>query len=385
MVSFVSMNAHAQILPSTSPDPRQNAKEVKEHDPSLGPQMGLDVVIRQKRYARNQFLRGVFGGLYLKEAFQRFFTLHYKKVLRRHPEWFDVLKIHEARYAPMVENSPSLVNANFEFEGISQRDYGYCWGFATLVRNFNVLAFYDPELKPTDEDGKVIDPQTDRNTWVEYYEHKIDQVAAYDEAVLFPGFKNFRELSMVPELELYLKLKTMQIWRHLAVGAEGFGIMIRTHRDMTPGQGRKLIDNLEARIARHEMPKLNIASGVKTPKPFSYSKYLHVVLAYGIKRLEGGGAKIQIWDPNYYGETLVAAPKEIEIAADGIIYYRPWLETDVGQFKKHPEQLELTGRLAKIEISPENNYETVKHIRELRRFCSDDETSKYCEGAKIDE
>jgi hypothetical protein len=354
----------AESAPTTTPkfDARKDAKDVKENDPSPQPQLGLKAILDQKKFARAQIVRGIFEGEYFKQAFQKIFHTRYKKVVRQHPEWFDLLKTHEHRYSPQREHGAAAINTAFEFENISNKVYGYCWGFATVVRNFHVLAFFDPNLKP---------PEMDHEARIRYYQDKIHDVAILRKATLFPGFANFRELSLVPELELYLKLTAMQIWRSLAIRAAGLGTMLRTRHDMNLSETRALVEDLEARLARHEMPKILINSKVRLGKHIPYSKSQHVVLVYGLRRDADGTAHLLIWDVNFYAESLQKSPKEVVIDPQGTIYYHPWHEENT---KDSP----LSSELALVEVTPENNAETVDHLFELKRFCADPATAGYC-------
>lgn len=359
--------------PAGIDDARPRAHDVRENDPSPGPQLALDgSVVDQKRFARSQLFRGIFLGEYFKQTAQKVFQKRYQKVLLRNPEWFDRLALQESRYVPQAMNGPAAINTDYEFEGISKRDYGYCWGFATIIRNFSVLAFFDPAQKPADHKGRELSPSADREAWLEFYARKIEDVAIYRKATVIPGFANLRELSLVPELELYLKLKAMHLWRWLAIRGAGFGTLLRSSRDLTRDQALSLLDELEARHRRHEMPKLIITSRARGRKPFAFAKSLHVVLSYGVERTPDGGGRIRVWDPNFYAESLARAPKEIVISADGEIRYDAWTETGTPDAAISPF-------LGRIELAHENNAETIDHLYELKRFCSAPDTARYCQ------
>jgi hypothetical protein len=344
-----------------------------ESDPSTQPHLGLDGnIIQQKRFARTQFFRGIFLGEYFKQTADKIFHARYRKMLSRHPEWFDLLIQHESRYQPSAPNGPALINASFEFAGISKLDYGYCWGFVTMIRNFSVLAFFDPSASPIDQKGRELSATADRDAWIEYYEQKIEDVVVYGKATVIPGFAGFRELSLVPELELYLKLKTMHLWRWFAIRGSGFAALLRSRHDLTREQALSLLDDLEARHRRHEMPKLIITTKARNKKPFSFAKDLHVILSYGVERTPDGGGRIRLWDPNFYAESIAKSPKEIVITGDGKITYAPWIETGT-------EDAAISDQLGRVELAPENNAETVDQLYELKRFCTNENTARYCQ------
>jgi hypothetical protein len=193
-----------------------------------------------------------------------------------------------------------------------------------------------------------------------FYQRIIDEVALHSRWQQIPGFANFREFSLVPEIELYMKQKTMQLWARQSMQAPGLGVLLRAMKPMVPAEAGAMVNDLEARIARHEMPKIMFSSRVRFDPPVSIPRYLHVVLVYGVKRTPGGGARIQVWDVNFYGETMQSQPKELIVHADGQIEYPAWFQPGVS-FEK------ISTQVARIEIAPENDAETVQHLIELEQ------------------
>lgn len=333
-------------------DPRALAKDSPANDPNRKQRRQLKETIQQNRYAcsyvfTKSFWRNLMGNPSPAKGREQYLDL-----VRNQPEMFELLKSRAERYSPSAEHAPALVNADHEFEGICKRDGGLCYGFATLHRNFTILADYLPNQSVPYSRGS--------KAWFSLYRSIIDEIALKGRWQQIPGFANFREFSLVPEIELYMKQKTMELWARQSMQAPGLGVLLRAMKPMVRAEAHTIVNDLEARIARHEMPKIMFSSRVRFDPPVSIPRYLHVVLVYGVKRTPGGGARIQVWDVNFYGETMQSQPKELMVHADGSIEYPPWFQPGVS-FEK------ISTQVARIEIAPENDAETVQHLQELWR------------------
>jgi hypothetical protein len=339
--------------PGPTPDTRATAHDSAANDPSVE-QLVLPHAVPQRSYAAGGIGKLLIGGLFIEWA-QEIFN-RYPGMLRKHADWFEVLRIHEDRYQPKLENGPALVNAAYEFEGISDKKFGYCWGFSTLLRNFLTLAFYDPSL-----------PRLEK---LKDYDKLISKIAD-GKAIVIPGFANLREFTLVPEIELMMKVRAMKLWRDRAIRTSSIGLYLKTANSMEYADEMSLVDTLEAKLARGELPKIVFSSKVAATGVVKLSKYIHVVLVNGIERLENGGARIKIWDVNFYAESLAASPKYLEINPDGTIVYEPWFEPGT--------PYEADSRfISRISMAPENDREIAKHVIQLRKFCNKDENAARC-------
>jgi hypothetical protein len=347
-------NAHESLEPKTSHD-------LPENDPSPQPQLKRRVAIPQLVHALEQATRVPFqkASKKSKELIQKWTSASaqpkptYAELLKNHPEYWTALARVRHRYSPQPEHGPALVNTDEEFDGITDREYGFCWGFATLVRQFTTLASY----APTQVDPAAGHPRSSR--WIAYYKKKIDQVIQ-GRATVFPGMKNFRELSIVPELELYLKHYTIRLWSSKVVRRSSISIIKNATTPMTRSQVQALIKNLESRLYRHEMPKILFSSLIPTQPLFGLNTDIHAVLVYGLERTANGAAKIYVWDINFYAETLVRSPKFIEVLPDGTLKYEPWFDPKVPYAAKSAD-------LSQVVIAPENDQEMVDLLLELNR------------------
>jgi hypothetical protein len=273
------------------------------------------------------------------------------------PAYTRYLRIHQGRYQPEAENGLTLVNADHEFEGISDRKFGYCWGFSTLFRNMTQLAFFDPSQP------RVAD--------IQFYLRKIDRIVA-GQATVIPGYQNLRELSLEPRIELYLKLNTMELWRNRAVRSTSLKIFKNSTEAMAYDEVESLLRNLETRLGRGEFPKILFSALIPTGKVLGMSTDIHVVLVNRVERLPGNRAKIHLWDINFYAETLKKSPKIIEVTSKHGLVYEPWYEPD----KPYAEASALVSR---IDFAPEEDIEVSQNLKSLRAFCESSVTRHYCQ------
>ncbi len=273
------------------------------------------------------------------------------------PAYTRYLRIHRGLYQPEAENGLTLVNADHEFEGISDRKFGYCWGFSTLFRNLTQLAFFDPSQP------RVAD--------VAYYLRKIDRIVA-GHATVIPGYKNLRELSLEPRIEFYLKLNTMELWRNRAVRSTSLKIFKNSTEAMNFEEVESLLRNLEVRLDRGEFPKVLFSALIPSGKILGMSTDIHVVLVNRVERLPGNRAKIHLWDINFYAETLKKSPKIIEVTSKHGLVYEPWYEPD----KPYAEASALVSR---VEFAPEEDIEVSRNLKSLKAFCEAPGTRHHCQ------
>jgi hypothetical protein len=283
----------------------------------------------------------------------------YQEILTDQKQLFQYFKINADRRTPRKQNGPTTVNADHEYRGISDRRFGYCWGYATLVRYFTQIAFYDGSLKR---------PSL-KKTFAE-----IDQILEGKPAVI-SGYSNLRELTLVPEVEFYLKLAAMELWRARTIKFKSIGITMKSTNWMSFDEVEALAKDLETRIKRGEFPKIIFASLIPTHPLMGMNTDIHVVPAYRVERLENRRIRIHLWDINFYAETLERKPKFLEIDSNHQITYAPYVEKEV----PYAYGSDIIGRVI---LAPENDSETASMLNGLKRFCTQKETAVYCAKKK---
>jgi hypothetical protein len=267
----------------------------------------------------------------------------------------DYFYAHQDRRTPMKKNGPTTVNADHEYAGISDREFGYCWGYATLVRFFAHVAFYD---------AKIAKPKLQETI------AQVDQVLK-GQATLITGYRNLRELTLVPEIELHLKLAAMELWRARALKFSSLGITMKSTNWMKFEEVENLAKDLEKRLARGEFPKLIFSSLIPTHPFMGMNTDIHVVPVYKVERLKNHRMRFYLWDINFYAETLQKSPKYLEIDSNHQITYAPYKENDV----PYAYGSDIIGRVI---IAPENDDENAIMLNSLKRFCNTRGTAKYC-------
>ena len=268
----------------------------------------------------------------------------YQSVLARNPKAFDILKANAFKRAPGTNHSPTLVNSDYEFSGISDREFGYCWGFATVIRNFTYLASFDKNSI----DKNMPDRKSNHEKWLRYYYKRIDLILK-GHAVVIPEFANFREFTAVPEFEVYLKFAAMFLWKERAIRSENLPIFFNATTLMTKAQLDATAANLKTKLARGEFPKILFSAAVATQNIFGGSGNIHVVLVHEVENRTDGSTRIHVWDVNYYGEDLAHRKLYLEITAAGLVTYDAWFSD------KDPVN---STRIARIELTPEDEMET---------------------------
>jgi hypothetical protein len=320
-------------------------------------------------FSRKGFVR---GNLQKNEDEQ-----YYRNSFSYHDLLVPYLKSRQARYLYGrldPAHGPALVNSDYEFKGISDREFGFCWGFATVNRYFAYAAFFEPLAKAP---HRYLPGGKEKNEkWFRYYEGIMDDILSGTPRII-PGFSNFSEFSAVPEIEFYLKLKATEAWAFRAVSAGS----LRTFFSSTEELGEEGIDallrTLRSKLNRGELPKI-LFTAADSKKRYGGSLDIHSVIVNGVKLNPDGSGKIELWDINFYFSDLIRSPKYLEIRfnpSTGVreIHYPVWRE-----IKETPEATERSSLLGKVRISPEDESETGALIRNLKRFCGDPTTRRYC-------
>lgn len=340
----------------TSPQIPGVGQPVPAQNPSDGGYLKLKHPKSQELEAVKSFFLPF--GLWYYRQFQDY-AGDYKRLLKHHPEAFDIFKLHEANHRPQVDNDLTFVNESNDFEGIGDRRFGYCFGMATLIRNIEVLAFFDPSATAPAEKGS--------KQWLRFYRRIIKRLAS-GQATVIPGFKNVHDFSADKQIALELKIMIMTLWDAHAVSWRAFGFALRASRPITLKEQTAFTQNIKERLARHEMPKILFSALVPLEKFLGIETDIHTVNVYDIQDLPNGGSRVFIWDEDLYVDELLKNPAYLDFTPDGKIHYEKW-------FDPADPSTEFIGR---VEIAPENDEETAMQIDSLNQFCKNPKTAKYC-------
>lgn len=245
----------------------------------------------------------------------------------------------------------SFTNDKGVFVDSYSRTIGYCWGHTTVTRNFNYLAYYDPN-----NDLKQKVPSRNNHTaWLNFYKQKIRKIMTY-QAQVIPYFSNLFELSSDPDLKVFFKQKVIESWykQTLSFKNLGHGLSI-LKRKMSLSAVGAMLDKVERYLAVGIAPKLIVYS----QKP----GYIHVVSTFKIQR-EGDRVKVCLLDNHQFSDGLNRCQASLEITKKGQtgevdMYYYGWDNPEKG----------LDGTVKRFELAFENDMESLRYKNELVKLC----------------
>ena len=340
--------------------------DTAENDPSLLEEESKHYPRHESKQA-TEALKRVLGKLVISpvaqpiQSWRNANQTNYRKILAHHPELFKLFEIHQNRYSPSLENGSTVVNSEDFLDGINDHKFGICEGASTLNRYFTILAFFDPDSKAGLKLGQDAPPDRASHPaeWLKYYQKKIRHVAT-GHATLIPGFKNFRELSLDPQLEVYLKKWAVRLWANRVSTIGQLKIGISSTEPMNATQRASLVLDLRERLKRNELPKI-VITAQKTNRWLGIALSSHSLLVYDVRDLKDGSTRIMVWDPDFFTETLASNPKYVEIRPHGQMLYEPWYEAN---------DPVMSDRLGPVKIAPDNDTDTAKMLLSLKHFCS---------------
>lgn len=165
---------------------------------------------------------------------RREYASYLNRAIQDDPASLALLNAHPERRAPNVPFSFPFENTGSVMEGIAEVDFGFCLGFTYMLRKFNILATFRPEL-----------PRLAR---AEDYFPRIDAIAE-DSPDVIPGYPDLHTFAADPRIARYLKLHIADEWAKrnvsrsgLRVYAEGFGALKPRETDRLLSDIRRVLD-----------------------------------------------------------------------------------------------------------------------------------------------
>lgn len=162
----------------------------------------------------------------------------------------------------------------------------------------------------------------------------------------------------------------MELWRNRAERGSSLKVFRHSADWQTKEQATAMLADIEARIGRHEQPKIAISAIIPTNKVLGISADIHLLLGYRVDRLADGRARIYVWDVDFYTDSMKKDEKFIEMDQYGGFHYQPWAET------KKPYA--AGSDLVRVILSPDNDIENAQMLRSLKKFCATPLNEKYC-------
>lgn len=302
-----------------------------------------------------------------------------------------LLSLNKDRYRTFhrrLEDGLSAVNSDYEYHGISDRKYGYCWGFSTLARRLTMLAFFDPGAKPP-VPAYAANGLKKNEAWFRYYEKKLDQILLRGKPEVIPGFRNIRELTVVPEIEFYLKLRAMDLWADVATHFWSVPMFVNGDKMMENYEILLLALDLKKRTNRGELVKILFAAkdskhlidwdpGWDWASIHKGATDVHSVLVTSVDLNRDGTGLIHLWDINFYAENHTHEDHAIKILKQNgrlVLDFPAWFER-----LETPQKTKNSSVLGQVRIAPEYEEETGMMLAKLRSFCKKPENWRYCSG-----
>ncbi len=260
---------------------------------------------------------------------------------------YEDLRILSSQRTRMIpdsgENLLSFLNEKSDFADHIQRTVGYCWGHSSITRNFNYLAYFDPaqeKLNPKD------------------YKKIVNQISR-GKAAIIPGYKNLREFSADPEIQVYLKDKVVSKWISNTLRISSLPVSLKGFKGlMSLEKLNEFLSEVKFRLSVNHTPKI-FFSNLKKPG------FIHVVSVYDIVE-EEDKTKLCILDNHQYEDELKNCGVFVSVKKDGSEnYYSGWNE---------PER-NLEGYVGQFGFTPEDRSEMMKFRKENTKMCL-----KLCQG-----
>lgn len=284
---------------------------------------------------------------------------------------------------PLHENSFPFVNSSKDIENLAIRNFGFCLGFTVVLRKFNMLATFRPDLPSLD---------------LISYREAIDAIAN-NKPQIIPGFANLHEFSSDEEIGSYIKKHIIDQWALKNVTLDGIGVFTTTLNQFNKRKARLLYRKLQKALSRGYNPiiyvsgshsneerilskvvaeyckiKPNDCDAMKEEieqmkkeqgffkKTFSHMGQIHVIQAYELSPLDAeGNYQIKAWDINKPAEEAILS---IEVSGQG---EAPFF---IGPAKMNmgDEQMEITVRFefADIDILPGDKAEIGEMLYNLQ-------------------
>jgi hypothetical protein len=209
--------------------------------------------------------------------------------LRNRPEVQNLLSVVQAGRYPHPEYTFPFENWDEDFEGIVEREFGVCSGFATLQRNFNLLMHFDP----SNGHGAKVPRRSDRQAYYDYYFRLIDRVVRL-RPVIIPGFKNLAHFMRDPEIQRYTKQRIVDAWAKNNATLQGIEQLINHRKQLPQSRWARLHQELSARLNAGYNPLIYASF----PATESSPKNIHVIQVMGIGELDPKTSAFDlfIWD-----------------------------------------------------------------------------------------
>ncbi|MDA8792741.1 hypothetical protein N9N67_05815 [Bacteriovoracaceae bacterium] len=242
----------------------------------------------------------------------------------------------------------AFLNIDQDFAQTYARTYGFCWGHATLTRNFHYLAEFAPQRDA---------PNFKSSRQFKIFYSKIIKDIAKNKARVIPGFENLYEFSSNPTIQKILKKMAARKWANLALRLRNLKfvkkVMSQKLFRKEKNKMRNFIDSMIKKIDHNHFPKIVLSSQQQ-------KKRMHTVLVYQVKQIDATLYRLCLLDNDEYSAGLKNCQVYVDLNLGNLTgYYTKW-DTKY----KH-----LDGSVGQIDFSTEDTYEFVKSFKSAHKLC----------------
>ncbi len=183
------------------------------------------------------------------------------------PENFDILKRNSSNYEQIEKNTLTFLNSPDDFEEIMTKEYGFCWGHASLTNQLRNLAFFDPE---NTQETTLFTRGT--KEWRRHINSLLRDVFNFKPRV-FPHLSSIEDLSLNFEEEL--KILVTKKWAKNAISIDSYINRFRNKNTYKRSKIKKMMEVLQSRLELGQTPEVifNI---------WDSADWIHVSLVSGV-------------------------------------------------------------------------------------------------------
>lgn len=212
---------------------------------------------------------------------------------------FNIFNSHSDRLRPSREWSFPFYNSSADMADVVKAEFGFCAGFSTTLRKFNILAVYDPE---NIEQQEV--PEKGTDAWFEFYKAKMDDIMN-NKMTIIPGFANTYQFSSNKQFALYIKQIIVHQWQLTNVNLfQGIAGFLSVKKKPSLKDMQKVRDELASRISYGYNPIVYLSK--YNDDLTSKEQWIHVLQIYEAREVAADGSfSLLAWDINLKAESAI--------------------------------------------------------------------------------
>jgi len=271
----------------------------------------------------------------------------YKNGNKLNSPFSKVFGANASKRLPLTQNSLPFYNSSSDMAEVVQSDYGFCAGFSVVMRQLNMLAFFDPNNQfDALPDGAV----KGNEIWVKFFKHQLDLIMTGQPA-LIPMYANLNAFASEEVFGKYIKQLIVKAWAELNVSFKGLHMLSSVKRKSTPEKLKKLIAEIELAHSMNYNPIVYASAPNKTV--FNPEQWIHVLQVFKVNKLAGGKkVELFVWDPNVPAANQLNFPNVLGLDLEtGAITYQSF--RDLAEIGVLPYETAVIGKIVSKTLKSE--------------------------------